>query len=586
MIPLILVVVLIACHLVTPFTLNKSRFSQLPLRETTSEEIQRDRRQWSRDVGTNPLLSLNLNLDALARSEASERAQELYQRIAALHREGYYSVSPDVVSFNSVLKAWKSDPARALEFWEEEVGKLSKPNRPNIRSYNTFMLSLANVGMHESAVMLLRQMQTPISAVVPDRITHNTVLLSFLMSNDDNVAELADSMLQEMHDSTYMEPDLVSFNSVIAVWAKHSDASKSLRRIEELLSELKDHDVLKPDVYSYTSTIQAYARKATSKHRLHLSSRLKHLLDEMEEMGLYANKVTHTIALQALCNSGELVEAQSMLSTLLKKGLKNPSVRPDCVTFSVVLDGLAKHARVDADFSFQASQDVFELMKSTALQHLDCIPNEQTYTSVLACIARSKRQDAGTLAHKQLLEMQRSPHLTPCVIHYNSVLDAVAKASFLGKAETAWRILSSMEVNGIEPDTITFNTVLAAAANSFGPPEAKQQALEIGSKTFQMLMNDPSCEPTSLSYHYWFKTLKRLCPDSKNRQNLALSALRSCCDHGCLNDQLLAYVTGTLIPVSRLPDSLQGTKIPSKWSSNAMKVKRLVKTKKSTSIVD
>ena len=85
MIPLILVVVLIACHLVTPFTLNKSRFSQLPLRETTSEEIQRDRRQWSRDVGTNPLLSLNLNLDALARSEASERAQELYQRIAALH---------------------------------------------------------------------------------------------------------------------------------------------------------------------------------------------------------------------------------------------------------------------------------------------------------------------------------------------------------------------------------------------------------------------------------------------------------------------------------------------------------------------
>ena len=60
-----------------------------------------------------------MNLDALARANAAERAQELYNRIAALHQEGYYAVAPDVVSFNSVLKACQKNPDAALQFWNE-----------------------------------------------------------------------------------------------------------------------------------------------------------------------------------------------------------------------------------------------------------------------------------------------------------------------------------------------------------------------------------------------------------------------------------------------------------------------------------
>jgi len=55
----------------------------------------RRRRQESLNVGRDPLLSLNLNLDALACGNAPERAQELYRRISALYREGYYAAKPD-----------------------------------------------------------------------------------------------------------------------------------------------------------------------------------------------------------------------------------------------------------------------------------------------------------------------------------------------------------------------------------------------------------------------------------------------------------------------------------------------------------
>lgn len=43
------------------------------------------RHQQSLTGGHHPLLSLNINLNALARTQALQRVQELYQCIAALH---------------------------------------------------------------------------------------------------------------------------------------------------------------------------------------------------------------------------------------------------------------------------------------------------------------------------------------------------------------------------------------------------------------------------------------------------------------------------------------------------------------------
>ena len=141
-----------------------SSSSSSPATATTAAT---QRRQQSLQVGNDPLLSLNLNLDALARARAPERAQELYQRIAALHQEGYYSAAPDICSFNSVLKAWQMNPVRALEFWEAEA----IPGRMNVISYNTFLLALARAGLYHAAEALLRQMRANNAPVRPDSIS-------------------------------------------------------------------------------------------------------------------------------------------------------------------------------------------------------------------------------------------------------------------------------------------------------------------------------------------------------------------------------------------------------------------------------
>jgi len=56
-----------------------------------------------------PIISLNMNLDFLAKSgqkDAATRCEEMLLRIEALHDDGYYEKSPDVVSYNSVINAY------------------------------------------------------------------------------------------------------------------------------------------------------------------------------------------------------------------------------------------------------------------------------------------------------------------------------------------------------------------------------------------------------------------------------------------------------------------------------------------------
>jgi hypothetical protein len=163
------------------------------------------RRQESLNAGNNALLSLNLNLDALAQGEHAAQAEALYTKISVLHQEGYYDVQPDTVSFNSVLKAHRNDPIRALEFWENNMNTVRK----NIRSYNAFFTALANAGLAQDASTLLLQMQMLNAAVRPDLISWNTVLLAYANcaastapndgdKEEESAAGAAEALLQTM----------------------------------------------------------------------------------------------------------------------------------------------------------------------------------------------------------------------------------------------------------------------------------------------------------------------------------------------------------------------------------------------------
>jgi pentatricopeptide repeat protein len=524
----------------------------------------RQLRQESLKVGHHPLLSLNMNLDALAQARAPERAQELYQRIAALHEEGYYAVSPDVVSFNSVLKAWQSDPFRALEFWEQEAAYLT----PNVRSYNTFLLALAKAGLYEEAETMLRQMQANNSTIRPDRITYNTVLLSYFTSKDIEAASRASDLLQELIDSPDYKPDATSFNTVISAWALH-ETEYGATKANALLDQMKDHH-LEPDVYTYTSVIHAWAICGAAE-------KAWDLLQTMNDT-VAPNKVTYTVVLQALCKNRQPDAAQAVVDHMLEQGKSDPTVRPDVVTFSALLDGWADIARDKPIDTFANVQRILNQMDE--LPGVE--PNARTYTSAFAALGRSRLWNAGPLG-ETILRQMKERGVEPNVIHYNVLLDAYAKSPHSNKVDRALHLWTDMKKTGIAPDTITYNSLLAAAANSFGQ-DAREKCLKVGLSTFSSLEEDSLCQATSLSYHYVFKILRKNMPRSNTRyMDIIKRAFDLCCQQGCLNNLILEQLLDKCLVSQEEQRLVLGNywtenasldDLPSEWARRAIKQKQ------------
>ena len=610
------------------------------------------RRQQSLTHGNHPLLSLNMNLDALARAQAPERAQELYQRIAALYAEGYYATAPDVVSFNSVLKAWQQNPSKALEFWEtalehndddeEEEDALqnnsqSHPRKgrrtalvePNVRSYNTFLLALARAGMYEHAETLLLQMED--SLVVPDRVTYNTVLLSYVCAiyNIDSshvndaagrleIAKRAHDLLNDLVYDGFREtiieesvddetsianmpsaramimPDVVSFNTVISAYAAvRTNAAANACR--EILSCMNINEGVRPDVYSYTTVIHAMAQcRGNSQSALEL---LQEMIDRNNrEMGslLSPNKVTYTVVMRALCRDDKPDKAQSLLEKLMEQSATDDSLRPDVVAFSTVIDGWARVADRRPREAVLAMEDLYQQMKDLSSQakdghrRFDITPSPQTYASLLSGLARSRQGPAGPRAEALLQEMKQVSGNKPNLIHWNAVLDAYAKSPYPDKTLSIRRLWDEVaSSHDIVPDIISYNTVLAAAANSFGKDEkVKRNCLTLAFEIFGKIQKDKGVRPTSLTYHYVFKVIRKFMPAGTKRFEFTSRIFQYCCNDGCINQhilhQLLQHLSeeevrtlfGTALGPNEKLDLSVEERLPPEWRSQALQGRR------------
>ena len=124
------------------YSMNKEKTRRKKFRSSTRER--------SLANGRDPLISLNMNLDYLAKSgqkNSAARAEELLLRIEKLYMEGYYDVKPDCVSYNSVMNAYilSNDVSNAGEEVERLMQRMedlynedgNDALRPNVITFNT-----------------------------------------------------------------------------------------------------------------------------------------------------------------------------------------------------------------------------------------------------------------------------------------------------------------------------------------------------------------------------------------------------------------------------------------------------------------
>lgn len=563
------------------------------------------RKDKPRNKGSDPLESLNMNLDSLAKSSqpgSASRAQELLTRIEALHKEGYYACAPDIVSWNSVLNAWarspdKDAPRKAVDLLLIE---LEQGLEPNVISFNTLIWTFARRGMVDEAKAVLEKMQSRYG-VEPDTISYNTLLYA-LKDDADKAEELLKKIIQLSEGNPNVRPNTVTFNTVLYSWA-NSLSPRAPARAEELLQHMErlyqagNKDV-EPDAYSYTSVIQTWA---ASKRKVSVT-KAKHLLSQMEKLAvergkhIRPNKVTYTCLMLAISNTGLYGSAEEanelldrMWETYEKEG--DVTIKPDTVTFSSVI---ASWSRENSTVAHEKALELLERMDDlSAAGHEDICPNAFTYTSVFKALSRSRKIGAAKLAEELLARMEAgyqagNTDLEPTVIHYNVILDAHAQSPNLEMATNAYRLYQQMiALNrpNCKPNIITFNSLLRSCANTFGSTEMKQNAFLIASDVYQNIIVKKAVRASSITFVFIFKALRKLLPNGDPlRSEMLKQSFESCTKAGLLNDIVLQQVEwacsskqelATLVKMERLPSfALSSKDLPAAWSKNSKSATR------------
>jgi len=529
----------------------------------------------------------------MAQNAAAPVAEQMLQRISALHEEGYYDVSPDIVSYNSVLKAWKEDnnPEKALDYLQQmlEKGK----TEVDVISFNTVILAFAKQGNYGVPRSMIGQMEEREDLPDPDILTYNALLYALAQSKDSGTTEEAEELLYDLVDGKHepVQVDIASFNTVIFAWSQvaskynpsaANSAQVLLNRMEKLAQG--DRPSLKPDVYTYTTVIQAWAR-------CEQSLKAEKLLDIMASKGLIPNRYTYTAVMSALAKTGMPEKAERLLETMMQIYQKgNESLKPDTVSFSCVMDGWARISHVDKPYAADRALALLEKMKSLEREGMG--PNSRTYTSVLSAIAKSGTWEACETARAILQDMEYEAsdngrmNLQPSTIHYNAVLHAYARSPRADKALKASSFLSYMRQHPnrqCRPDSISYNSVLMACANAFGNEELKQRSYNIAKEVFRRTIHgDDNVGPSSTTFVHFCKASRRLVLNEKLRLAALKKAMRLCCNFGMLNNvvvlqaQLACKSDGEWKEISGPVGDYVGWKgkfkprdVPRKWTSQA-----------------
>lgn len=236
-------------------------------------------------------------------------------RIEALHSDGYYEKSPDVVSYNCVINAYAHGRGvvHRLENGKRLLERMqSRGIEANEITYNTLLRCVLKEmdGASESLSVREEKVENAESILstmeemkLSNTRSYNTMISILSKSQLPNSAQKAEEWLRHImhqYDTTNeerFEPDVYSFNSVIHAYANSIDGSKKevmtkhATKAEELLNEMESCDLenVHPDVISYSAVINAYAR-AASRGSEWCVDRAVEMLDRLEENLVHGGK--------------------------------------------------------------------------------------------------------------------------------------------------------------------------------------------------------------------------------------------------------------------------------------------------------
>lgn len=170
-------------------------------------------------------------------------------------------------------------------------------------------------------------------------------------------------------------------------------------------------------------------------------------------------------------------------------------------------------------------------------------PDPRTYNTVLNAWSQSTDKNAPIKALGLLELMFRryengDENAQPDVLSFSTVINAFSKSKFPWKARECRSLLRRMKdlyddgEESMRPNIFVYSAVLNACAYTFGRPDEKEEALNIGIETFEELKQS-GIRPNHVAYGSYLRICRRLISeDDARRSHFITRAFQQCCADG------------------------------------------------------
>ncbi|KAL9185813.1 hypothetical protein ACHAXT_003590 [Thalassiosira profunda] len=410
-------------------------------------------------------------------------------------------------------------------------------------------------------------------------------------------AEIDDDSSNDVDSS--LKPNVRTYSMVMNAWSNvarmgASSGSSAASHCEEILAKMEERGAVdaavRPNLVSYVTCIAAWAR---TPHSEHAAPRAEAVLNRM--IDLYydedmtdlpsldggAARATHdapfNAVLTAYARSDDPAAPDRALAVLRR--LEASPVAPTVTSYNAAMDVCAKHGNPER------ALEIFERMEERSIAR-----DATSYDTVLNAFARADADGSAGRAYEFLCRLEEEHSsgesaFVPSSVSYSTVLNAFARASgqsyggihTVEKAKEIYdKLLRQRKEGAIDDDADPFanSCFLNCCANVHGTQSEKKEALILAITAFEDMKTTPDLagEPNQYTFGTMMKACSRLSSDPNERNRLMESIFAQACKRGCVSravlGQFLRHTPSHLN--ARVILDLGGTKreIPESWHRN------------------
>jgi len=417
------------------------------------------------------LIEFNQELNSVA--ESTIAAPTPHDSVAAAHYvESQWLAhinQTDVVTFNTVLKAWSRCSQR----------------------------------MNELRTGAIRDHSAPWNDSVP----RSSERVAVYTPNDAILR--ASGFLEDPPEG--VEPDLQSYNIVLDGWAKKKDA---VHEVETLFKRLNEHEELEPDIHTYNALLNAYTYASKIPNRVEQMRKMwAHITKVVQPNRITITSLMHGYATEAQLDPDFALDYAAEAMEIFEKACADENIELDVSAYTTVMDCWARSARGSPrEPQHQVEGLLARLIEQYKLADNDedrkrFAPTVVTYstlfktwsyvpTNYIPVVLRKSEQ----IIEKMFAQEEANPpypKMNAGVV--GAYLQILSRSEDPLKSSKAVKILQRLRATGASPLLTTYHSALLVCARSRGSSEERGAALKVAFAIFKTVSVD-GLTPNSVTY--------------------------------------------------------------------------------------